>query len=92
MGLVKEYICLIHGYRQQCDDGQRERGQGLGGEGRSGDGKGDTCNSGNNKNKEKSYCVLYSTLNLLGFCLKGYLFYYLENALNYVLSSKRTEN
>lgn len=46
-GFAKELICIGHGHRQECGEGQG-RGQGRGGGGQSGDGMGDTCNSVNN--------------------------------------------
>ena len=51
-GLAKEHICTTHRHRQQCGDGQKEGGAGLGGVRRSG-GNVDICYSVNNKNKVK---------------------------------------
>ena len=48
-GSAEEHICMTHGHRQQCSDGQREEGKGLdGGKGKNGN----ICNSVN-KSKEK---------------------------------------
>ena len=43
---------MTHRHRQQCGDGQREVGEGMGGVGQRG-GTGDICNSVDNKNKVK---------------------------------------
>ena len=63
-GLAKESeesACVPH--RQQCGDGQREGGWGLGGSGQrrgAGSGQsGDICNSVNNKNKGKKILVAH---------------------------------
>ena len=52
-GLAKEHICMTHSYRQQCDEGQRERrGRGWVEVGKVAQ-NGDMYSNVNNKNKEK---------------------------------------
>ena len=52
-GLAREHTYITHSRRQQCGDGQREGGWGLGG-GRQRGGHGDLGNSINDKSKEKN--------------------------------------
>ena len=49
---IRQRTCMTHRHRQQCGDGQREVGEGMGGVGQRG-GTGDICNSVDNKNKVK---------------------------------------
>lgn len=50
--LAKEQICIAHGHRKQCGDGQREGVE-----------NGDICNSANNKNKVKKQSVPLVNIN-----------------------------
>ena len=54
-GLDKEHVCLTHRHRQQCGDGQRDRGRGSGRKEQRGTMWGYLCicNSVNNKNLKK---------------------------------------
>ena len=60
---AKEHRCITHRHRQQCGDGRREEGWGLGGSRQEG-GKWALCNSINNKNKGKKV-HLFGYINLL---------------------------
>ena len=52
-GLAKEHKCITHGHRQQCGDGQREGGAGLGRRGTGGGKMGTSVTMSTIKNKEK---------------------------------------
>ena len=71
-GLTKEHTCTTYRPRQQCGDGQREVGQGLGGGGQKGK-RGDICNSVNNKIKLEKVTCIYFSMNCLFICLPIFL-------------------
>ena len=73
-GLAKEYICMTHEHRQQCDDALREGGDGARRSREKWGGSGVICKSVNNKNKEKKLKRTLKLFYLVQLNLKHLIF------------------